>query len=136
MKKYIVLSLAALSFLTTTGCMDDYLNEPSASGQGALSETDAYSTADGANAVMAGLLRLQRSQWSEFQSTDSGGLYSLLFSRTVKGSDIQLSGSWYNFDYDNDNREPTYRRTRFNWQFPYMMIAKLNQYIMVLRVLN
>ena len=129
MKKYIILSLAALSFLTTTGCMDDYLNEPSASGQGALSSVDAYSSIDGAKATMAALLRLQRTQWSEYATTDAGGLYAMLFARTVKGSDIQLSGSWYNFDYDNDNREPTYRRTAFTWRYCYMMIAKLNQYL-------
>jgi len=129
MKKYIILSLAALSFLTATGCMDDYLNEPSASGQGALSSIDAYSSIDGANATMAALLRMQRAQWSEFASTDSGGLYSMLFARSVKGSDVQLNAGWFNFDYDNDNREPTYRRTSFTWRFPYMMIAKLNQFI-------
>ena len=133
MKKYIVLSLAALSFLTTTGCMDDYLNEPSASGIGALTPGDAYGTVEGATATMAGLLKLQRGQWVETEggsaSTDAGGLYAILFARTVKGSDVQLIGSWYNFDYDNDNREPTYRRTTFNWKFPYMMISKLNQFI-------
>lgn len=126
MKKYIVLSLAALSFLTSTGCMDDYLNEPSPSDTGTVGPDAAFSSKENATAVIAGLLRQQRTQWDQFASTDSGGLYAMLFARTVKGSDIQLSGSWYNFDYQNDNREPTYRRTQFSWRFPYMMIGRTN----------
>lgn len=129
MKKYIVLSLAALSFLTATGCMDDYLNEPSSSETGTISPDGAYASATNAKAVMAGMLRQQRTQWSVFQNTDSGGLYSLLFARVVKGADVQLRGSWYNFDYQNDNREPTYRRPQFNWRFPYMMIGRANLFI-------
>ena len=129
MKKYIVLSLAALSFLTSTGCMDDYLNEPTSSETGTISPEGAFATAETATAVMAGMIRQQRTQWSEFATTDAGGLYALLFARTVKGADVQLNASWYNFDYQNDNREPTYRRTQFNWRFPYMMIGRANLFI-------
>lgn len=129
MKKYIILSLAALSFLSTTSCMDDYLDGPSASETGVVAPDAAYNSTENATAVLAGLIRQQRTQWSVFASTDAGGLYSLLFTRAVKGSDIQLSGSWYNFDYQNDNREPTYRRTQFNWRFPYMMIGRANLFI-------
>lgn len=129
MKKYIVLSLAALSFLTSTGCMDDYLNEPTSSETGTISPEGAYATTETATAVMAGLIRQQRTQWSEFATTDAGGLYALLFARAVKGNDVQLNASWYNFDYQNDNREPTYRRTQFNWRFPYMMIGRANLFI-------
>jgi len=129
MKKYIILSLAALAMLTSTGCMDDYLNEPNPSDQGSLSPDALYSSKDNATAAMAGLLRVQRGQWSETSNTDAGGLYSFLFARSVKGSDIQLIGSHYNFDYTNDNREPTYRRTAFSWRFPYFMIARLNQFL-------
>jgi starch-binding outer membrane protein, SusD/RagB family len=129
MKKYIILSLAALSFLTSTGCMDDYLDDPSPSETGTVSPDAAYNSKENATSVLAGLIRQQRTQWDVFQSTDAGGLYAMLFARAVKGSDIQLNGSWYNFDYQNDNREPTYRRTQFNWRFPYMMIGRANLFI-------
>ena len=36
---------------------------------------------------------------------------------------------WYLFDYENDNRKPTYTRTVFSWEFPYYMINQLNQFI-------
>ena len=36
---------------------------------------------------------------------------------------------WYLFDYENDNREPTYTQTVFSWEFPYYMINQLNQFI-------
>ncbi len=129
MKKYLILSLAALSLFTATGCMDDYLGEPSSSDTGTISPAGAYATTETATAVMAGLIRQQRTQWSVYAQTDAGGLYAMLFARAVKGSDVQLSGSWYNFDYQNDNREPGYRRTAFNWRFPYMMIGRANLFI-------
>jgi len=129
MKKYIVLSLATLSMFISTGCMDDYLNEPSPSDQGTLSPEATYSNKENATAVIAGLLRQQRRQWSEFARTDAGGLYAILFARSVKGSDIQISSSWYNSDYQNNNREPTYIRSQFTWRFPYMMIGRTNLFV-------
>lgn len=134
MKKYIILSLASLTMLASTACMDDYLDGPSPAEEGAITPNEAYASYDAANAVMAGMLRFQRSQWTENgqlsgPTTDVGGLYSMFFARSVKGSDIQLSGSWYGADYEHDNREPTYRRTGFTWKFPYTMIAKTNQFI-------
>lgn len=129
MKKYIILLFAAATTLTSTGCMDDFLDNPSLSDSGSLSEKDAYNSVEGMKATMAGLLKFQRYQWAEFQQTDSGGLYSLEFARAVKGNDVIILNSWYAFDYQNENREPTYRRTQFTWRFPYAMIAKINQYI-------
>lgn len=125
MKKIILLLL----LITSTGCLDKYLDEPSLSNTGGLSEVDAYSTLDGVKAAMGGLLRFQRGQWDEFRTTDAGGIYSIGFSRTVKGNDIIIQSGWYNFDYQNDNREPVYRKTIFSWGFPYAIIAKINQYI-------
>jgi hypothetical protein len=40
-----------------------------------------------------------------------------------------LGYQWYLFDYENDNREPTYTRTIFSWEFPYYLINQLNQLI-------
>ena len=33
------------------------------------------------------------------------------------------------FSFANANREPTYRRTRFNWEFPYYVINQANNLI-------
>ena len=132
MKKFIILLATVGTTLLGTGCMDSYLDEPSNSDTGNLSETDAYKSVEGINATMAGLLRFQRGQWSDdtfAASTDAGGLYALEFARAVKGNDVIIYNSWYNFDYQNENREPTYRRTIFNWRYPYAMIAKLNQFV-------
>lgn len=129
MKKYIILSIAILSLLTSTACMDDYLNEPSPSSQGTITPEEAFSTSSNATAVLAGMLRQQRRQWDQFSRTDVGGLYSLLFARAVKGSDIQLNENWYGNDYRNEDREPTFNRSRFTWRFPYMMIGRSNYFI-------
>ena len=34
--------------------------------------------------------------------------------------------TWYIYDYQNENREPTYRRVNFTWEFPYENINQLN----------
>jgi hypothetical protein len=129
MKKYIILSIATLSLLTSTACMDDYLNEPSPSQQGSVTPEEAFSTKSNATAVIAGMLRQQRRPWNEYDRTDVGGLYSLLFARAVKGSDIQLNENWYGDDYRNEDREPTSNRSGFTWRFPYMMIGRSNYFI-------
>ena len=53
----------------------------------------------------------------------------MYFARVVKGNDLILGYQWYVFDYENDNREPTYTRTIFSWEFPYSMINQLNLFI-------
>ena len=85
-----------------------------------------FESPDGAKAFMSGILRTSRSQ---FTRTDAGGLYSMYFARVVKGNDLIMGFQWYLFDYENDNREPTYTRTVFSWEFPYYMINQLNQFI-------
>lgn len=134
MKKIIILIAAISTTLLSTGCMDDYLNEPSNSDTGNLTEEDAFKSYDGTKAAMAALLRLQRWQWMDdtfARSTDVGGLYSLEFSRAVKGDDVIIYTNWYLGEYQNNdaNRESTHKRAVFSWRFPYAMIAKLNQYI-------
>ncbi|WP_314243415.1 RagB/SusD family nutrient uptake outer membrane protein [Empedobacter tilapiae] len=134
MKKIIILLAAVSTTLLSTGCMDDYLNEPNNSDSGNLSPEDAYKSYDGTKAVMAGLLRLQRWQWMDddfARSTDVGGLYAMEFRRAVKGDDVIIYSSWYLADYQNNdaNREVTSNKTVFSWRFPYTMIAKLNQFI-------
>ena len=40
-----------------------------------------------------------------------------------------MGNGWYLFDYENDNREPTYRRTTFTWEFPFRIINQINIFI-------
>ncbi len=133
MKKYIIL-LAAASTLFTTSCMDNYLDEPSNSDTGALTPEDAYNSYEGTEAVMAGLLRMQRWQWMDdtfARSTSFGGVYALGFTRAVKGNDLIVNNNWYLNEYlNNDNvRIATSGRAEFSWRFPYAMISRLNQMI-------
>jgi len=120
--KKIILTLVFISLLSS--CDKDYLNEPKPTST--VNSEVIFNSRDGADAFMSGILRRSRSQ---FTATDSGGLYSMYFARVNKGNDLVLGQMWYLFDYANDNREPTYRRTKFSWEYPYYMINQLNIFI-------
>ena len=124
MKKIFYLITACVVFSTTLSCGNDFLDEPKPTDQ--VTDATVYGSVEGATAYMAGIIRRTRGQYT---STDSGNLGSMFFARTVKGNDIIQANNWFGSDYDNNNREPTYRRTIFSWQFPYDMIGKLNVFI-------
>ena len=63
---------------------------------------------------------------TQFDATDSAGLNSIYYARTVKGNDLIQRNTWFTYDYENDNREPTYRRVRFTWNYSYHMIGQTN----------
>ncbi|MGM1057394.1 MAG: RagB/SusD family nutrient uptake outer membrane protein [Bacteroidota bacterium] len=108
-----------------TGCSEEeFLEEPAPTEQ--VSEDVIFGSRAGVEAYLSGLNRRARSQ---FTNVDAAGINSIYFARTVKGNDIIQSNNWFGFDYDNDNREPTYRRTNFSWQFPYYMINQINTLI-------
>lgn len=102
-------------------CSEDYLNEPKPTD--AISSNVVYGSFEGAQAHIAGILRRTRGQ---YQSTDSGNLGSMYFARENKGNISINSGSWFSFDYENNNREPNFRRTQFTWNFLYALIAQCN----------
>lgn len=114
-------TLLVLSNLLLLGCEKDYLDQPKPTET--VNASVIFESVDGVEAFMSGILRLSRSQ---FERTDSGGLYSMYFARVVKGNDLVLGYQWYLYDYENDNRESTYGRTTFSWEFPYSMINQLN----------
>ncbi|WP_372755456.1 RagB/SusD family nutrient uptake outer membrane protein [Mariniflexile sp.] len=120
MKKYIILLL--IPFITIS-CEDNFLNDPAPTSS--VSDVVIFGSREGAEALLSGIHRNFRRQ---FTRTDAGGVYSLYFARAVKGNDL-IQNSWYNFDYDNDNREPTYTRTIFNWEYPFYMINQANSLI-------
>lgn len=125
MKKITVLGiLLSMSLLTFTGCYDDFLEEPVPT-EG-VAESVVFGSRTGVEAFISGILRSARLQ---FNSVDSSGLNSIYFARTMKGNDLIHATSWWGGDYENDNREPTYRRTVFSWEFPYFMINQTNTLI-------
>jgi hypothetical protein len=107
------------------GCSEEFLEEPVPTDE--VASNVIYGSRAGADAFMAGILRRMRGQYTT--GHDAGGLNSMLYARTVKGNDIAQQNTWFNFDYANDNREPTYRRTTFSWNFSYYVIGQLNQFI-------
>ncbi len=102
-------------------CNDDFLEDPAPTDS--VTSEVVFSSRTGAEAFISGILRRFRGQ---FTSVDAAGVNSVYFARTVKGNDVINSTTWYSFDYANDNREPTYRRTKFTWQYPYYMINQAN----------
>jgi hypothetical protein len=108
------------------GCSEDFLNDPQPTDR--VSEELVFSSRRGSDAFMAGILRRMRGQFVA-DAHDAGGLNSMLYARTVKGNDVIQANTWFNFDYANDNREPTYRRVSFTWNFSYRIIGQLNGFI-------
>lgn len=121
-KTYIIALFAIL--LTVQSCREDYLNEPQPTTS--VSPDVVFGSKEGATAFIAGILRNTRAQ---FTATDTGNLGSMYFARTNKGNDVVNSGSWFGSDYENNNREPNYRRTVFTWNFLYYLINQTNALI-------
>ena len=72
--------------------------------------------------------------WSQMvavqSSHDDFGLMSILHASDMMGEDIAMGAdSWFVFDYDFDNREYNYRRTRSTWTILYSMISMANDII-------
>lgn len=105
----------------TLGCEKDFLDEPE--NTGGVTADVVFGDRAVVQAYVSGILRNFRSQYT---ATDTGGLYSLYFARTVKGNDLIQASSWYRFDYGHENREPNYRRTIFNWDYNYENVNLAN----------
>ncbi|MBJ7880214.1 RagB/SusD family nutrient uptake outer membrane protein [Gelidibacter salicanalis] len=116
--------LLCASVLTFSGCSDNFLDEPVPTE--AVAESVVFGSRIGVEAFISGIQRRARAQ---FERTDAGGVNSLYFARTIKGNDLIHANSWWSFDYANDNREPTYTRTIFSWEFPYYVINQTNTLI-------
>ncbi|MGB7785242.1 MAG: RagB/SusD family nutrient uptake outer membrane protein [Salinimicrobium sp.] len=110
--------------MTLGGCSKDYLEDPKPAGS--VSEDVVFNSRAGVEAYISGIHRRARAQ---FTNTDAAGLNSIYYARVVKGNDIIQGPTWFLYDYENDNREPTYRRTIFTWEFSYFMINQLNTLI-------
>lgn len=118
-------SMLLIMLVFAFACSDSFLDDPKPTD--AVSSDVIFGTRTGADAFMAGILRRMRGQYTT--GHDAGGLNSMMYARSVKGNDVVQANTWFTFDYQNDNREPTYRRTSFSWEFSYYVIGQLNQFI-------
>lgn len=128
MKNINKILLGVLVLYTLSGC-ESFLDEPKPTDS--LTSDAIYSSTEGVDAYLSGIYRDMRAQYEyspDVATTDVGGIYSMYFARAVKGKDL-IQNSWYNFDYENDNREPTYRRVRVTWQFLYDLVNHANTLI-------
>lgn len=113
--------LILMSLWAIISCEKEFLDEPKPTED--VSSTIIFESVGGVNAFISGILRRFRTQYNR---TDTGGVYSMYFARTLKGNDFIQRPTWYTFDYDNDNREPSYRRTNFTWNYCYDLINQSN----------
>lgn len=124
LSKLFLSLLVAGTFLT--GCSKEFLDEPKPGTS--VAPTDVFASNEGVRAYFNGIYRRLRTQYGT--ATDAWGIASVNLSREVKGLDVVLPNSnWYTFDYEHDNREPTYRRTVFTWGFFYDLINQANNVI-------
>jgi len=117
------LLVAIASSVLFSGCKKSFLEEPKPAT--AVSAVDVFATEAGVRANLSGMYRVLRVQYGS--STDVWGIASVNLAREAKGLDVGLpDGNWYNFDYLQDNREPSYRRVSFTWNFFYDFINASN----------
>jgi hypothetical protein len=121
---YKIITAVLIALIFTTGCSDEFLNEPGDTS--GVSSDLIFSSRSTAEAHMAGILRVFRGQYT---ATDAAGVNSLFFARSVKGNDLIQAVNWFTYDYEQINREPTYRRTGFTWNYCYDLIAQCNIFI-------
>tara|TARA_Y200000002_G_scaffold285225_1_gene239236 strand:- start:1843 stop:3264 length:1422 start_codon:yes stop_codon:yes gene_type:complete len=117
-KKLLLLVFATL---TIYSCSDNFVDDPAPTD--GVSEALVFSNRSMVDAFIAGMGRRIRAQ---FQDTGNNGINGMYYARVVKGNDVIQRRTWFTYDYENDNREPNYRRTRFTWQFPFYMINQAN----------
>jgi hypothetical protein len=117
-KKLLLLVFATL---TIYSCSDSFVDDPVP--VDGVSEALVFSSRQMVDSFIAGMGRRIRAQ---FQDTGNNGINGMYYARVVKGNDVIQRRTWFTFDYENDNREPNYRRTRFTWQFPFYMINQAN----------
>lgn len=126
MKLKLIIAAAALSSMGMVGCSKTFLEEPKPTSS--IPSSEVYGSDVGVRSYLNGIYRNLRTQWGT--STDAWGITSVNLAREVKGLDVVLPDqNWYSFDYQNDNREPTYRRTVFTWNFIFETVNQANNLI-------
>lgn len=120
--------LISVFAIISTSC-DDFLDEPKPTT--AVAPGDVFSTEDGVRAHFNGIYRNLRTQWESVDgksggTTDTWGVVSLNLARMVKGIDMMIPSGHYQWDYRHENRNSTYRRVNFIWDFLYETVNQAN----------
>nr|MBA4168655.1 RagB/SusD family nutrient uptake outer membrane protein [Chitinophagaceae bacterium] len=127
------LSILLFSALLVAGCKKDFINNTHPTDS--ANQQQVFESRASVRIYFNGIYRQLRNQWQSIdQSTggsdDAYSYISVCLARVAKGKDIVMPYSgFYYFDYQNDNREPTYRRVRFTWYYFYELINQLNTLI-------
>jgi hypothetical protein len=121
--------LLAMLLLTAAACNKNYLDEPAPTQS--VTEEAIFKSENGVRSHFNGIYSKMRQPWfpigaTAANSTDNWGYNAIILTRVNNGIDIINPGGWYQFDYRMENREPTYRRVIFTWQFFYETINQVN----------
>ncbi|WP_410878690.1 RagB/SusD family nutrient uptake outer membrane protein [Myroides sp. DW712] len=116
----------AFLFLGSTliGCSSDFLDDPQP--KNSISPDIVFGSTEGATSFLSGILRLQR---MSMINDEASGLHSILFARSVKGSDLIQKQIWFGDDYDYQIYTSTGTRGVFSWRLPYKIIDQVNNFI-------
>lgn len=128
--KFSKILIAFMALVMLAGCSQEFLDAPKPT-DGVSAEV-VFTSREGVEAFISGIMRRFRGQFPNsagVSTTDAAGVNSIFFARSVKGNDLINTTSRYAFDYSNDNREPTYRRTVFTWNYCFYMINQANALI-------
>ena len=125
--KYIAASMIALAGLTS--CSDSFLETDY------TQHLDEEAAAEAAGKNPDVFLNGMWSWMVTYSQTGSGahddfGYMGSLHATDMMSEDIVMASShWFNYDYQLDNHQEAYRRTRCHWMNYYTMIAKANEII-------
>ncbi|WP_181305347.1 RagB/SusD family nutrient uptake outer membrane protein [Rufibacter sp. XAAS-G3-1] len=110
-------------------CQDDFLETlPS----NAVSFDQAFSSPAAVEAALTGTYRLMRDavvNSGSGTSTDSYGVPHFNLTWDVMGQDIMANSNWFVYQYELDNKLPTYRGTYTLWATNYGVITNANYVI-------
>lgn len=117
-----------LILLTASGCKK-FLDDPKPTQS--VAEEEVFKTVSGVRSFFNGIYSKMRQPWApigatDFNETENWGYAGVMLTRVNNGIDIINPGGWYQYDYRLENREPTYRRAIFTWQFFYETINQAN----------
>ncbi len=135
MKKILVVLSCGMLFLTS--CKKDFLNTAPASGTFTADQAREIASSSPASALklqdasIKGIYAFMR-QWNSLGSGnhDDFGQKAVDMGLDLMTEDmVQTSHHWMGFDYLLDNREETYRRPLFLWNFYYKIIFNVNNLI-------
>ena len=125
--KYIAAGMIALAGLTS--CSESFLETDY------TNHLDEEAAAEAAGKNPDVFLNGMWSWMVTYSQTDSGAhddfgyMGSLHATDMMSGDIVMASSHWFNYDYQMDNHQEAYRRTRCHWMNFYTMIAKANEII-------